>query len=81
MKTNIRVKKKCEYCKEEFVAKTTKTRYCCHRCNQKGYKLNLKTNKIATTEKARAFRFKLQQIVSFLAMTTERNSKPIQTGS
>ena len=46
MQTNIRVKKKCEYCKEEFVAKTTKTRYCCHRCNQKGYKLNLKTNKI-----------------------------------
>ena len=52
MKTNIRVKKKCEYCKEEFVAKTTKTRYCCHRCNQKGYKQNMKQNKIATTEKA-----------------------------
>lgn len=52
MKTNIRVKKKCEYCKEEFVAKTTKTRYCSLRCNQKGYKLNIKTNKIATIEKA-----------------------------
>ena len=52
MKTNIRVKKKCEYCKEEFVAKTTKTRYCCHRCNQRGYKQNMKQNKIATAEKA-----------------------------
>ncbi|MBP9849013.1 MAG: helix-turn-helix domain-containing protein [Flavobacterium sp.] len=52
MKTNIRVKKKCEYCKEEFVAKTTKTRYCSHKCNQRGYKQNQKQNKIATTEKA-----------------------------
>ncbi|MDK2772168.1 MAG: helix-turn-helix domain-containing protein [Flavobacterium sp.] len=52
MKTNIRINKKCEYCKEEFVAKTTKTRYCSLRCNQKGYKQNLKQNKIATTEKA-----------------------------
>jgi excisionase family DNA binding protein len=38
MSTNIRVKRKCEYCKKEFIAKTVRTRYCSHDCNSKAYK-------------------------------------------
>lgn len=38
MSSNIRVNKICEHCKKEFIAKTTRTRYCCHRCNQRHYK-------------------------------------------
>jgi len=38
MSTNIRVKRKCEYCKQQFIAKTIRTRYCSHDCNSKAYK-------------------------------------------
>ncbi len=38
MSTNIRVKRKCEYCKKEFTAKTIRTRYCSHHCNSRAYK-------------------------------------------
>lgn len=32
------VNKRCTYCGSKFQAKTTKTRYCSHSCNQKHYK-------------------------------------------
>src|SRR5450755_695396 len=38
MSTNIRVNRKCEYCKKEFTAKTIRTRYCSHQCNSRAYK-------------------------------------------
>src|SRR5450755_246473 len=38
MSTNIRVKRKCEYCRKEFTAKTIRTRYCSHQCNSRAYK-------------------------------------------
>ncbi|HEX9514138.1 MAG TPA: helix-turn-helix domain-containing protein [Puia sp.] len=38
MSSNIRVSKTCEYCGKAFTAKTVRTRYCSHTCNQKGYK-------------------------------------------
>ena len=38
MPTKIRIKKTCEFCKNEFIAKTTKTRYCSHSCNRRHYK-------------------------------------------
>ena len=38
MSTNIRIKRKCEYCKKEFTAKTIRTRYCSHQCNSRAYK-------------------------------------------
>lgn len=38
MSSNMQIKKVCEYCKQIFMAQKTTTRYCCHTCNQKGYK-------------------------------------------
>src|ERR1051326_8638062 len=38
MSSNIRVTKECEYCSQEFIAKTIQTRYCSHSCNNKAYK-------------------------------------------
>jgi excisionase family DNA binding protein len=52
MSSNIRVKKKCEYCRNEFVARTTKTRFCSPNCNKKAYRQNQRSNIIITTEKA-----------------------------
>jgi len=38
MSSNIELIKECEYCKATFTAKTTVTRYCSHKCNQRHYK-------------------------------------------
>ncbi|MGK6342551.1 helix-turn-helix domain-containing protein [Chryseobacterium sp. DT-3] len=42
MSSNIKIKKLCEHCGAEFIARTTTTKYCCHRCNQKAYKANVR---------------------------------------
>ncbi|MEC4005885.1 helix-turn-helix domain-containing protein [Flavobacterium sp. SUN052] len=46
MSSNISVKRTCSFCNKLFEAKTTRTRYCSHICNQKDYKKNLKLDKI-----------------------------------
>lgn len=46
MSSNIEITRVCEHCKEEFIAKTTTTRFCSHRCNNAAYKLRLKEIKI-----------------------------------
>lgn len=48
MSSNIRLTKTCEYCKQEFEAKTIYTRYCSHSCNRKGYKEDQRHKKIHT---------------------------------
>lgn len=49
MSSNISVKRTCSFCNKLFEAKTTKTRYCSHTCNQKDYKRNSKFDKIETS--------------------------------
>ncbi len=51
MSTNIKIKRVCEFCKNEFIAKTTRTRYCSHKCNSRGYKKIAKEGKIAASNK------------------------------
>jgi excisionase family DNA binding protein len=46
MSSNIQVYRVCEHCKQDFIAKTTVTRYCTHKCNRAAYKLKLKEAKI-----------------------------------
>lgn len=65
MASSIRVNKTCEYCKQEFVAKTIHTRYCSHRCNQKGYKRKERIAKVDLAVKAAErhdFRLKQQKV-------------------
>ncbi|WP_158626855.1 helix-turn-helix domain-containing protein [Flavobacterium sp. GT3R68] len=50
MSSNIIVKRICEHCKNVFDAKTTKTKYCSHICNSRGYKLNQKLKKIEVSD-------------------------------
>ena len=52
MSSNLSIKKICECCKNEFIAKTIKTRYCSHNCNRKHYKLVKKKGEIEIVEKA-----------------------------
>ncbi len=39
----MRIQKVCEYCGDQYIAKTTLTRYCSHQCNSRHYK-QLKRN-------------------------------------
>ena len=38
MSTNIKIPKFCQFCGQAFVAQTTTTRYCSHKCNSRHYK-------------------------------------------
>ena len=49
MSSNIIVKRICDYCKNVFDAKTTKTKYCSHICNSRHYKSCQKIKKIETS--------------------------------
>ena len=46
MSTNILLPKKCQYCGTMFIAKTTTTRYCSHKCNSRHYKQLIKEKKL-----------------------------------
>ncbi|NPD86443.1 helix-turn-helix domain-containing protein [Lentimicrobium sp. L6] len=46
MSSKIEVQKICEFCGEEFIAKTTVTRFCGHTCASRSYKQRKKENKV-----------------------------------
>jgi excisionase family DNA binding protein len=46
MSSNLRIKKICQFCYSEFIAKTTKTKYCSLRCAQRAYKQRVRDEKI-----------------------------------
>ena len=48
--SNINIVKICEYCKNEFIAKTTTTKCCSDNCSKRFYKLKIKNDKIAQAE-------------------------------
>ena len=50
MSSNIRIVKSCEYCKNDFVAKTTVTKCCSDDCAKRLYKLKKRNSKIAQAE-------------------------------
>jgi len=46
MSSNIKIQRICQYCKQEFTAKTTVTKYCSLKCNQRAYKKLKRSEKI-----------------------------------
>jgi len=51
MSSNIKIVRKCEFCCNDFTAKTLQTRYCSHVCNSRDYKKNKREDKIETAIK------------------------------
>lgn len=51
MASNIKIVRICEYCGNEFTARTTVTRFCSHTCNSRAYKANKKNQKIERSNK------------------------------
>jgi DNA-binding transcriptional regulator YiaG len=50
MSSNIKIVKICEYCNNEFIAKTTTTKCCSDNCSKRFYKLKIKNDKIVQAE-------------------------------
>ena len=50
MSSNIEIKKKCNWCGNEFVARKTTTEYCSHRCSNLAYKAKKRKEKVKTFE-------------------------------
>lgn len=46
MSSNIRIEKKCIFCENTFIAKTTVTKYCGDKCSKKAYKARKRQEKI-----------------------------------
>lgn len=46
MSSNLEIKKICQLCGNEFVAKTTVTRYCSHKCASRAYKQRKRESKV-----------------------------------
>ena len=46
MSTNIEVQRVCQHCGNTFIARTTVTRYCSHKCNSRAYKAKVRGEKI-----------------------------------
>ena len=51
MSTTIRLAKICEYCDQAFIAKTTVTKFCSHKCASAAYKQKKREEKLKSTIK------------------------------
>lgn len=51
MSSNIKIKRICEHCGHEFIARTTVTKYCGDTCAKKAYKAKVREEKIKASEK------------------------------
>lgn len=52
MSSNLKVQRICQHCGMEFVAQTTTTRYCSHKCNSAAYKARKRNEKVAQSTQA-----------------------------
>lgn len=48
--SKIEIKKVCEFCKKEFIAYRTSTRFCSHTCNSRSYKLESRLKQVRDVE-------------------------------
>tara|TARA_R110000850_G_scaffold218852_3_gene344441 strand:+ start:29317 stop:29673 length:357 start_codon:yes stop_codon:yes gene_type:complete len=46
MSSNLQIPKKCDYCGNAFIARTTVTKYCSHICNSRHYKQIKRNEKV-----------------------------------
>ena len=51
MSSNITIPKICVHCEKEFIAKTTVTKYCSHKCASRAYKQRKKAEKVNKVQK------------------------------
>jgi len=64
MSSNIKIQRICKYCKNEFTARTTSTKYCSHKCNSRHYKEKIREAKISKSnaESKKEITFSLEAV-------------------
>ncbi len=64
MSSNIKIQRICDYCGNEFTARTTVTKYCQHRCASMAYKARTRSKKIkvSNTEMTKAVSIPIAKI-------------------
>lgn len=50
MSSNIRIQRICQYCQNDFEARTTVTKYCCESCNKAAYKAIKRREKMIASD-------------------------------
>ena len=50
MSSNIKIKRVCEHCHTVFMARTTRTRFCSHKCNSRAYKAQERNQKLEQSQ-------------------------------
>lgn len=65
MSSNIRIERVCEFCKCKYVARTTKTKYCLHRCSNRSWKHTVRQKKIEIVKVEAAITGKIKMTVNF----------------
>lgn len=77
MSSTIKIPKFCQHCGQAFVAQTTTTRFCGHKCASRAYKQRKREEKVGSTLK--------EQIQTVTSANSEKlqslQSLPIQTGN
>ncbi|MBK9402413.1 MAG: DNA-binding protein [Bacteroidetes bacterium] len=61
MTSTFKIQRICHYCKEEFSARTTVTKYCSHLCNKKALKEKYKSDKVEASH-SETVAFKLNTV-------------------
>ncbi len=51
MSSNIKIRRVCQHCKNEFEAQKTTTKFCSHKCASRAYKENLRNLKVELSNK------------------------------
>lgn len=51
MSSKIEIQRICQHCSNEFIARTTTTQYCSHKCNSAAYKAKQRAGKIEQSNK------------------------------
>ena len=65
MSSNIRIERVCEFCKCKFVARTTKTKFCSHRCSSRSWKHTARQEKIVVSNIESTISGKIRRTVNF----------------
>lgn len=82
MSSNINIQRVCLFCGGDFIAKTTQTKYCSHKCNSRAYKETQRNRKIeASIVKLKPIQNKPIEEISKLEFLTAKQTAKLLNSS
>lgn len=65
MSSNIRIERVCDFCNCKFIARTTKTKFCSHRCSSRSWKHTARQEKLTIAKVESSITGKIRTGVNF----------------